>query len=52
LYGVCALVKVHFTKEDEVYLPIHDQLLTLESAREIFEAMEAAVHKVKHAAHA
>ncbi len=51
LYGVYALVKVHFAKEEEVYLPILDQRLTPEAAQEMFEAMEAAAHKAKHAAH-
>jgi len=51
LYGVYALVKVHFAKEEEVYLPILDQRLTPESAQEMFEAMEAAAHKAKHATH-
>ncbi len=40
LYGVYALVKVHFAKEEEVYLPILDQGLTAEAAQEMFEAME------------
>ena len=52
LYGVYGLVKVHFAKEEEVYLPILDQRLTPESAREMFEAMEAAAHTAKHATHA
>lgn len=52
LYGVYGLVKVHFAKEEEVYLPILDQRLTPESAQEMFEAMEAAAHTAKHAAHA
>jgi iron-sulfur cluster repair protein YtfE (RIC family) len=52
LFGVYGLVKVHFAKEEEVYLPILDQRLTPESAQEMFEAMEAAAHKAKHAAHA
>ena len=51
LYGVYALVKVHFAKEEEVYLPILDPRLTPESAQEMFEAMEDAAHKAKHAAH-
>src|SRR5512142_2486389 len=50
LYGVYALVKVHFAKEEEVYLPILDQRLTAESAQEMFEAMEEAAHKAKNAA--
>ena len=49
LYGVYGLVKVHFAKEEEVYLPILDQHLTPEAAQEMFEAMEAAAHAVKHA---
>ena len=52
LYGVYGLVKVHFAKEEEVYLPILDQHLTPESAQKMFEAMEAAAHEAKHAAHA
>jgi iron-sulfur cluster repair protein YtfE (RIC family) len=52
LYGVYGLVKVHFAKEEEVYLPILDQRLTPESAQEMFEAMEVAAHTAKHAAHA
>jgi iron-sulfur cluster repair protein YtfE (RIC family) len=52
LYGVYALVHVHFAKEEEVYLPILDAWLTPESAQEMFEAMEAAAHAAKHAAHA
>jgi hypothetical protein len=51
LYGVYALVKLHFAKEEEVYLPILDRWLTPESAQEMFEAMEDAAHKAKHAAH-
>jgi len=50
LYSVYALVKVHFAKEEEVYLPILDQRLTPESAQEMFDAMEDAAHKAKHAA--
>jgi len=50
LYGVFGLVSVHFAKEEEVYLPILDQWLTPESAREMFEAMEAAANEAKHSA--
>jgi len=52
LYGVYGLVKVHFAKEEEVYLPILDQRLTPESAKEMFKALEAAAHAAKHAVHA
>jgi iron-sulfur cluster repair protein YtfE (RIC family) len=51
LYGVYALLRVHFAKEEEVYLPILDQRLDEKAAREMFEAMEAAAHEAKHAAH-
>lgn len=51
LYGVYALLKVHFAKEEEVYLPILDKRLTAEEANEMFEAMESAAHAAKHAAH-
>ena len=50
LYGVYALVHVHFAKEEEVYLPILDKWLTPESARELFDVMESAAHTAKHAA--
>ncbi len=49
LYGVYALVKVHFAKEEEVYLPILDSRLTPESAGKLFENMEAAAHEAKQA---
>lgn len=51
LYGVYALLKVHFAKEEEVYLPILDQRLSPEAARDMFGKMEAAAHKAKHALH-
>jgi len=52
LYGLYAIVKLHFAKEEEVYLPILDERLTAESAREMFEKLEAAAHEAKHALHA
>ncbi len=51
LYGVYALVKVHFAKEEEVYLPMLDERLSPEQARDMFEAMEAAAGQAKQAAH-
>jgi iron-sulfur cluster repair protein YtfE (RIC family) len=51
LYGLYALVKVHFAKEEEVYLPILDERLSPEQARDMFEAMEAAAGQAKQAAH-
>ena len=49
LFGVYALLKIHFAKEEEVYLPILDRGLTPEAAQEMFERMEAAAHEAKHA---
>jgi iron-sulfur cluster repair protein YtfE (RIC family) len=52
LYGVYALVKVHFAKEEEVYLPILESWLTPEAATEMFEKMENAASHFKQAVHA
>ena len=49
LYGLYALVKVHFAKEEEVYLPILEGRLTLEEAQAMFEAMENAASRAKDA---
>lgn len=47
LYGLYTLVKVHFAKEEEVYLPLLDANLTADEAAEMFEAMEAAAGEAK-----
>lgn len=52
LYGLYTLVKVHFAKEEEVYLPLLDANLTPDEAREMFEAMEAAAGEAKAHLHA
>jgi iron-sulfur cluster repair protein YtfE (RIC family) len=52
LYGLYTLVKVHFAKEEEVYLPLLDASLTPEDARKMFEAMEAAAGEAKAHIHA
>jgi iron-sulfur cluster repair protein YtfE (RIC family) len=49
LYGLYTLVKVHFAKEEEVYLPILDARLTPDEARNLFEKMEHAAHQAKGA---
>ena len=41
------LVRLHFAKEEEVYLPVLDAGLSLEEATEMFRAM----HKAAEAAH-
>jgi iron-sulfur cluster repair protein YtfE (RIC family) len=52
LYGLYAIVKLHFAKEEEVYLPILEERLTPEQAAEMFEAMESAAIHAKHDVHA
>jgi iron-sulfur cluster repair protein YtfE (RIC family) len=47
LYGLYAVVKLHFAKEEEVYLPILDARLTAEEANRMFEAMEMAAKQAK-----
>ncbi len=47
LYGLHTLVKVHFAKEEEVYLPLLDSRLTLDEANAMFTTMEAAAHTAK-----
>lgn len=48
LYGLYALVKVHFAKEEEVYLPLLDERLAADEGRAMFEAMEAAAARARH----
>jgi iron-sulfur cluster repair protein YtfE (RIC family) len=43
LYGLHALLVLHFAKEEEVYLPLLDRELTAEEAQSLFERMEHAV---------
>jgi iron-sulfur cluster repair protein YtfE (RIC family) len=47
LYGLYALVRVHFAKEEEVYLPILDGALTADEARAMYAAMERAVAETR-----
>jgi len=49
LYGLYALVRLHFAKEEEVYLPILDARLTAEEAAEMFETMEQAAAEARTA---
>ena len=48
-FGLYTLVKVHFAKEEEVYLPILDARLTPDEARSLFEVMEQAAGAAKSA---
>ena len=52
LYGLYALVKVHFAKEEEVYLPILEERMDSDEAAKMFEAMESAASHAKLAAQA
>lgn len=47
LYGLHALVKVHFAKEEEILLPLLDERLTSASARDLFAAMERSAARNK-----
>jgi hypothetical protein len=47
LYGLYSLVKVHFAKEEEIYLPLLDNWLSPSRAAEMFEAMEAAAAEAR-----
>lgn len=47
LYGLHTLVRVHFAKEEEVYLPLLDARLKPDEARAMFAAMEKAAHEAK-----
>jgi iron-sulfur cluster repair protein YtfE (RIC family) len=49
LYGLYALVRLHFAKEEEVYLPILDARLSAGEAVEMFEAMEHVAMEAKAA---
>ena len=47
LYGLYAIVKLHFAKEEEVYLPLLDARLRPEEAQAMFEEMETAAQEAK-----
>ncbi len=47
LYGLYTLVKIHFIKEEEVYLPLLDKKLTPEEAQAMFASMESAAREAK-----
>ncbi len=42
LYGLHAVVELHFEKEEEIYLPILDASLNAEEAADLFRRLEAA----------
>jgi iron-sulfur cluster repair protein YtfE (RIC family) len=47
LYGLYALVSVHFAKEEEIYVPLLDEKLTPDQAAELFKRMEAAAGEAR-----
>jgi hemerythrin-like domain-containing protein len=40
LYGLYALIGVHFAKEEEIYLPLLDERLSADDAAAMFQAMD------------
>jgi hypothetical protein len=46
-YGLYVIVMNHFTKEEEVYLPLLDARLTEQEAAAMFEAMDRAEQGVR-----
>lgn len=49
LYGLYAVVRLHFAKEEELYLPPLDQKLTAGTAAGLFAAMEQAARAAQAA---
>ena len=47
LYGLHALVALHFAKEEEIYLPLLDERLSAGEARAMFAAMEQAATEAR-----
>lgn len=47
LYGLYTLVRTHFAKEEEIYLPLLDERLTLAEAADLFAEMERSAARVK-----
>jgi len=47
LYGLYALIMLHFAKEEEIYLPLLDANLTAEEASQMFEKMHAVAQEAK-----
>jgi hypothetical protein len=43
LYGLYAIIRLHFAKEEEVYLPLLDAGLTPAEADDMFRAMHESV---------
>lgn len=50
LYGLYELVRTHFAEEEEIFLPILDERLTLAEAADLFADMERSAAKAKSSA--
>ncbi len=50
LYGLHAILKLHFAKEEEIYLPIFEARLSAPEAEKMFQAMERAAAEAKQRA--
>ena len=48
LYGLYAIVRLHFAKEEEIYLPILDAGLDPPAAEAMFERMREAAKNAEH----
>jgi hemerythrin-like domain-containing protein len=49
LYGLHAIVKLHFAKEEEIYLPLLEARLSPDDAERMFLAMEAVAAEARAA---
>lgn len=47
LYSLYAVVALHFAKEEEIYVPLLDESLSLDEASALFEKMEQAASTVR-----
>jgi hemerythrin-like domain-containing protein len=47
LYGLYALIKLHYAKEEEIYMPLLDAHMQPDEARDMFAAFENAENELK-----
>lgn len=47
LYGLYAVVKLHFAKEEDIYLPLLDNRLTAQEAQALFASLEQAAAQAR-----
>jgi hemerythrin-like domain-containing protein len=50
LYGLYALLQLHFAEEEEIYVPILEEALDTDRARNMFERMHAAAERARQPA--